>query len=192
MAVRTIGKTGGGGAWNHGWHEITLKDAKYGTYNDDVKYVDMWFEEYPSTINLRVYEAKAKNGEEFAIARLFKLANAGIIGEVAGSDGRKMIQFDDDAKNLKGCKLNVFFYKNEEGFFRVLNRVAPVKQGTKGVDTLVYTEDDVAYWKNVGQKHYEEWKKPSNSDNGMLSMNTDEIKEVLTAKKQETSTDAPF
>ena len=191
MTIRTM-STSSGGDWTHGWKTVTLKECKYGTYNNEVRYVDAWFDEYPSTINLRLYEAKSKDGEEFAIARLFKLANAGIIGEVAGSDGRKMIQFDDDAKNLNGCKLNVFFYKNEEGFFRVLNRVAPVKQGTKGVDTLVYTEDDVAYWKNVGQKHYEEWKKPSNSDNGMLSMNTDEIKEVLTAKKQETSTDAPF
>ena len=190
MAIKTMSSTGGD--WSIGWKEVTLKDAKYGMYND-IRLVDAWFEEYPDTINLRMYEAKAKDtGEEFAIAKLFRLANAGIIGEVQDSSGKKSLQYDDEAANLNGKKLHVFFYKNEDGYFRVLNRVAPVKQGTKGVDTLVYTEDDVAYWKNVGQKHYEEWKKPSNSDNGMLSMNTDEIKEVLTAKKQETSTDAPF
>ena len=157
MAIRTIGKTGGNGNWSHGWHEVTLKDAKYGVYNDEVRYVDMWFEEYPSTINLRVYEAKAKNGEEFAIARLFKLANAGILGEVAGQNGRKMIQFDDDADNLNGKRLNVFFYKNGK-FTRILNQVAPME-----FENVVETigSDDVSYWKGRAEKYFKEWVQPN-------------------------------
>ena len=113
MAIKTMSNSGGGD-WSIGWKEVTLKDAKYGKYND-VRYVDAWFEEYPETINLRLYEAHAKDsGEEFAIARLFKLANAGIIGEVQNSSGKKSLQYDDEAVNLNGKKLHVFFYKNEE------------------------------------------------------------------------------
>ena len=125
MAIKTMSSSGGGD-WSIGWKEVTLKDAKYGKYND-TRYIDAWFEEYPETINLRLYEAHAKaTGEEFAIARLFKLANAGIIGEVQNSSGKKSLQYDDEAVNLNGKKLYVFFYKSEDGYFRVLNRVDPV------------------------------------------------------------------
>ena len=100
MAIKTMSSTGGD--WSIGWKEVTLKDAKYGMYND-IRLVDAWLEEYPDTINLRMYEAKSKDtGEEFAIAKLFRLANAGIIGEVQDSSGKKSLQYDDEAANLNG------------------------------------------------------------------------------------------
>jgi hypothetical protein len=177
MAIKTI-TSSSGSDWSKGWKEVTLKEAKYGMYNDDVRYVDAWFEEYPETINLRLYEAKSKNtGEEFAIARLFKLANAGILGEVQDSAGKKSLQYDDDAVNLNGKQIQVFFYKNEEGYFRVLNRVAPVVQSN---EILSYNEKDVDYWKGQGEKYYEQYKKPSESNDEMLNMTIDEIKETIT------------
>ena len=190
MTIRTM-STSSGGDWTHGWKTVTLKECKYGTYNNEVRYVDAWFDEYPSTINLRLYEAKSKDGEEFAIARLFKLANAGIVGEVKDSSGKKMIQFDDDAVNLNGTQIQVFFYRNEEGYFRVLNRIAPVVQQGEFVS---YDENSVKYWKGQAEKYYEQYKKPANSDNGMMSMTTDEIKETLSSNKEtKTQTDdAPF
>ena len=185
MAIKTMSSSGGGD-WSHGWKQVTLKNAKYGMYNNDVRYIDAWFEEYPETINLRLYEAKSKDGEEFAIARLFKLANAGIVGEVQDSDGRKSIQYDDDANNLNGRKLQVFFYKNEEGYFRVLNRVAPVSQDG---DVLSFNEDDSIYWKKQAEKYYDQYKKPTESNGEMLEMTTDEIKETINTS---TDDDAPF
>ena len=184
MAIKTMSSSGGGD-WSHGWKEVTLKDAKYGMYNNEVRYVDAWFEEYPETINLRLYEAKSKDGEEFAIARLFKLANAGIVGEVQDSAGRKSIQYDDDAVNLNGKKLQVFFFKNEEGYFRVLNRVAPVPQDG---DVISFSEDDAGYWKKQAEKYYEQYKKPSESNGEMMEMTTDEIKETVTSSTD----DVPF
>ena len=184
MAIKTMSSSGGGD-WSHGWKQVTLKDAKYGTYNNEVRYVDAWFEEYPETINLRLYEAKSKDGEEFAIARLFKLANAGIVGEVQNSAGKKSIQYDDDASNLNGRKLQVFFFKNEEGYFRVLNRVAPVPQDG---DVLSFDEDDASYWKKQAEKYYEQYKKPAESNGQMIEMTTDEIKETVTSSTD----DVPF
>ena len=177
MAIKTITNSSNSD-WSIGWKSVTLKEAKYGMYNDDVRYVDAWFEEYPETINLRLYEAKSKNtGEEFAIAKLFKLANAGILGEVQDSAGKKSLQYDDDAVNLNGKQIQVFFYKNEEGYFRVLNRIAPVVQSN---EILSYNEKDVDYWKSQGEKYYEQYKKPSESNDEMLSMTMDAIKETIT------------
>ena len=177
MAIKTITNSSNSD-WSIGWKSVTLKEAKYGMYNDDVRYVDAWFEEYPDSINLRLYEAKSKNtGEEFAIAKLFKLANAGILGEVQDSAGKKSLQYDDDAVNLNGKQIQVFFYKNEEGYFRVLNRIAPVVQSN---EILSYNEKDVDYWKSQGEKYYEQYKKPSESNDEMLSMTMDAIKETIT------------
>ena len=175
MAIKTMSSSGGGD-WSIGWKEVTLKDAKYGKYND-TRYIDAWFEEYPETINLRLYEAHAKaTGEEFAIARLFKLANAGIIGEVQNSSGKKSLQYDDEAVNLNGKKLYVFFYKSEDGYFRVLNRVAPVVQ--EG-EVLSYTEKDTEYWMSQGDKYYKQYKEPAESNGQILEMSADQIKEKV-------------
>ena len=171
MAIRTTAMGQGGELWNHGWHEVTIKDAKYGVYNNEVRYIDMTFEEYPETLNLRIYEAKSKTGEEFAIAKLFRLANAGIIGEVVDTSGKKMLQFDDEATNLVTKKINIFLYKNEEGYFRVLNRIAPIVQ--EG-EILSYNENDLSYWMNTAEKYYEDYKKPS--DSGVdVTMNMEDI-----------------
>ena len=177
--------------WSHGWKEVTLKNAKYGMYNNEVRYVDAWFEEYPETINLRLYEAKSKDtGEEFAIAKLFKLANAGQLGEVQDSNGKKSVQYDDDAVNLNGKKLQVFFYKNEDGYFRVLNRFAPVPQTGK---IWSFNEDDSTYWKKQAEKYYEQYKKPAESNGQDLEMTIDEIKETIseTNSTETVSTEEP-
>ena len=192
MAIKTI-TSSSGSDWSIGWKSVTLKEAKYGMYNDDIRYVDAWFEEYPETINLRLYEAKSKNtGEEFAIAKLFKLANAGILGEVQDTTGKKSLQYDDDAVNLNGKQIQVFFYKNEEGYFRVLNRIAPVVQSN---EILSYNEKDVDYWKGQGEKYYEQYKKPSESNDEMLNMTVDEIKETIietTVNTVEDTDEPPF
>ena len=101
------------------------------------------------------------------------------------SAGRKSIQYDDDAVNLNGKKLQVFFFKNEEGYFRVLNRVAPVPQDG---DVISFSEDDASYWKKQAEKYYEQYKKPAESNGEMIEMTTDEIKETVTSSTD----DVPF
>jgi len=176
MAIKTMSSSSGGN-WSEGWKTVTFKNSKYGTWNE-TRYIDIWFDEYPDTLNMRVYEAHAKDsGEEFAIAKLFRLANAGIVGEVQDSKGKKSIQYDDDAKNLDGKQAEVFFYKNEEGCYRVLNRIAPVVQ--EG-EVLSYNDKDVNYWKTQAEKYYNEYKKPS--ENGIMEMSVDEIKDQIDNK----------
>ena len=82
MAIKTMSHSSGNGKWTEGWHTLTINDAKYGDWNGK-RFLDIFFEGYPNTFNLRVYEAvNNETHEEFALAKLFKLANAGIIDKV--------------------------------------------------------------------------------------------------------------
>ena len=43
MAIKTMSASSTG-SWSIGWKEVTLKNAKYGVYNGDVRYIDASFE----------------------------------------------------------------------------------------------------------------------------------------------------
>ena len=102
MAIKTMSHSSGNGTWSEGWHQLTIESAEYGDWNGK-KFLDIYFEGYPKTFNLRVYEAHNKEThEEFAIAKFFKLANAGIIDKVKSPSGKEAVQYDDDAKGLTG------------------------------------------------------------------------------------------
>jgi len=149
MAVKTMtAKTGGGGKFDDGWHELTISKAEYGTYTattGDLKYITLSFENYPDNMDLRIYEAFVKKtGEEFKVASLFKMANAGIMGVLKDPSGKNpVIQYDDEAENLIGKKVNVLFYKETKsgkGYTRMHDLLAPVVQ--EG-EHLSYAEDKV-------------------------------------------------
>ena len=111
MAIKTMAVSSGNVQWSEGWHTLTISSAKYGAWND-TRILDVYFEGYPDTFNHRVFEAFDKEThEEFAIAKLFKLANAGIIDTVKSPSGKEAIQYDDDAIQLEGKRINVFLYK---------------------------------------------------------------------------------
>jgi len=149
MAVKTMSANGGNGKFNEGWHELTISNAKYGTYKSpkgDKKYVDINFEGYPDNMNLRVYEVFNKTtNEEFKVANLFKHANAGIIGVLKDPTGNKpVIQYDDEASGLVGKRINVLFYKEQktgEGYTRLFDSIAPVEQEGEHIS---YTADQVS------------------------------------------------
>tara|TARA_Y100001973_G_C5162540_1_gene314321 strand:+ start:156 stop:689 length:534 start_codon:yes stop_codon:yes gene_type:complete len=160
MAITmTVKKGGGGGDFQPGWKEVTANKAKYGTLENGSKYIDVWFENYSDNFNLRMYAKTSKAGEEFAIANLFRFANAGITEVVDGSkDGETVVKIDDTATNLVGKSFWIYLYKNEEGYSRVLQRIAPVEfEGT--LDT--FTENDVNYWKGRAEKYFIEWVAPN-------------------------------
>ena len=112
MRTMTVKKSTGS-KWNEGWHTLEISNAKYGDYNG-TKFIDVMFKDYPESLNLRVYAKKGDNGEEFAIGRLFRFANAGIQSVSSSEDGESIVQIDDSPAQLKGKKINVFFFKDGE------------------------------------------------------------------------------
>ena len=160
MAIKTMSASSGGGSkFAEGWHEVQISKATYGTYeaNDGSKrYLDIWFEDYPDNMNLRVYEAFNKETKhEFAIENIFRYANAGIVSKLEDPTGKNpLLQYDDDEKGLVGKLINIFMYKETktgEGYSRILNRIAPVAQVG---EHLSYTDKDVTGIKASCEKSY--------------------------------------
>ena len=158
MAVKTMSASTGGGQYNAGWHELTISKAEYGTWKgpkDTKRYIDVWFEGYSDNMNMRVYETTTKTGEEFKIANLFKMANAGIIDVLQDPTGKRpVIQYDDEATNLVGKNVNTYFYKETKTgneYSRILDAVAPVVQ--EG-EHLSYTADQVSGIKRSVESNY--------------------------------------
>ena len=103
-----------------GWNEVTIASTKDGDY-DGTRYIDLHFEGMPENLKCRIWSAKNKEtGEDFGIGNLFYYANAGLTIE----DGE--VTIDDNANHLKGKKLNVFFYINDNGYTDAAQRVVPV------------------------------------------------------------------
>ena len=151
MAIKTMSYNTGDGTWSEGWHQLTIEKAEYGDWNDK-NFLDVWFKGYPDNFNLRIYEAINKEThEEFALAKFFKLANAGILDKVKSPSGKEAIQYDDEASGLVGKEINALFYKDGK-YTRISDRIAPVAQEGK---VLSYTSDDVIFWQNLAQKHQE-------------------------------------
>ena len=165
MAIKTM--TGGNSGQNpyaRGWHTATIKSAEEGKWND-TKYIDVRFENYNDYFKLRVYERHNKEtNEEFAIARLFKFANAGIISVLEDQTGNKpVIQYDDDVAGLVGKKLNIYVVDNKKNseFAAVWDRYAPVAQEGEHIS---YSDDDVAFWKKQAEDNHAEYGKVTNED----------------------------
>ena len=165
MAIKTMtGATTGQNPYSKGWHTVTITKAEEGNWND-TKYIDVFFDGYKDNFKLRVYpKYNATTNEEFAVARLFKLANAGIISVLKDETGNKpVIQYDDNLENLAGKKLNVFVVpdKKNDKYSRIWDRFAPVEQEGQH---LTYTADDVTYYKGQAEDAYNKFGKPNSQD----------------------------
>ena len=158
----------GTGQWTKGWHTVTISKAEYGVWNDS-KYIDIWFETYPDNFNMRIYSKVGKDGEEFAIGNLFRFANAGITDALESAEGETVIKMNDDAEELTGKTVNVYFYKDGK-FSKVLGQVAPIPFKNI-VDE--FTDKDVEYFKNKAETFFTKWIEPK-----------------LTTETEETTTDA--
>ena len=154
MALKTMSVSEGNGQYAAGWHELEISKAEYNEWNDN-KVIDIWFKDYPEQFKTRVFSAFNKDtNEEFSIARLFKVANAGIVSVLKDASGKNpVIQYDDEAEGLVGKKVNVFVYKQKgkEGkeYSNPFNRFAPIAQ--KG-EHLSYSNDDVSFYKTNIEK----------------------------------------
>jgi hypothetical protein len=171
MALKTMSVSEGNGQYAAGWHELEISKAEYNEWNDK-KVIDIWFKDYSEQFKVRVFSAFSKDtNEEFAIARLFKVANAGIVSVLKDASGKNpVIQYDDESEGLIGKKVNVFVYKQKgndgKEYSNPFNRFAPIAQ--KG-EHLSYSNDDVSFYKaNVEKacKTYLEKKQTTTTSDG--------------------------
>tara|TARA_R100001463_G_scaffold35623_3_gene77373 strand:+ start:7437 stop:7967 length:531 start_codon:yes stop_codon:yes gene_type:complete len=170
MRTLTIKSGGGGGNFTDGWNHVEITKAKYGDWEGS-KYIDVWFKDFPETLNMRCYAKKGKDGEEFAIGRLFRFANAGLTEALEGDDGTKVVKLDDSADQLVGKMLHVFLHKDGE-YFRVLAQPAPT-EFTNQVET--FKENDISYWKGKAEKYYNDYVKKDTSSNGAFASTEDDV-----------------
>jgi len=160
ITTMTVRKGGGSGDFEPGWKKVTAKSASYGSLENGTKYIDVYFNEYSDTFNLRMYAKSNKEGEEFAIANLFRFCNAGIEEVVKSQSDESItnVKINDAASGLVGKEMWIFLYKNSDGYSRVLQRVCPVE--FKGaLDT--FTESDVSYWKGKAEIYFKQWVLPN-------------------------------
>ena len=186
MAVKTMVQNTGTGLYNAGWHELTISSADYGVYKapegKNKRYIDLHFEGYPDNMNLRMYEAKNRETDvEFKISNLFRYACAGIIDVLNDPTGKNpVIQYDDEAVNLVGTRINTFFYKvkdtvSDKEYSRIFDGIAPVEQETEHV---TWTADQVTRLKALAEKNFNRTKGNTNNVNTVGVTHTDETKNV--------------
>ena len=119
IVVKKSSETG----FSEGWHEVVIENAVVGDYNDS-RYIDLFFEGYPESLKCRVWEARNQDGEEFSIANMVRYSNPDILEELS-TDGVLSASLDDSPAGLKGKKLQVLFYKKDNGYTEVFQKTAP-------------------------------------------------------------------
>ena len=172
---RTITIKNGRGSVELGWQEVSIKKATYGVWGEGENasnFIDIWFNELPETLNMRVYEAKDSEGNEFAIGTVFRFANAGITTVLDGPAGEKSVTIDDNPNNLKDRKLNVYLYPDPKNpkYSRVLKQPAPTAFKNE-VET--FTDQDVEYHKSRAETYYNKWVKKDNEAPEVVVSNQD-------------------
>ena len=109
--------------FEEGWQIVIISDAVYGDYNGS-KYIDLFFEGYPESLKCRVWEARNQEGEEFSISNMIRYSNPDVLEEES-LDGETAATLDDSPAGLKGKGLQVLFYKKDNGYTEVFQKVAP-------------------------------------------------------------------
>jgi hypothetical protein len=164
----TINKTTSYPSLKPGWHTVTIKSARYDEYNG-TKFIDINFDNYPENLKLRVYESVNKTtGEEWRIGQLFRFADAGISGGLEGANGSIVMKIDDDANNLRGKQVNVYFYKKGD-YTEVYRDISPTVFEN---DVESFTENDVEYWKGRAEKNYTDYNGVKSTEKNSLDDGT--------------------
>lgn len=151
-------KKGGPSPYSEGWHTVTISSAEYGEWEGNegpVKYLDVYFDGYSDKMNLRVYAKTNKDGEEFAIGKVFRFANAGITDALDDGEGNMLVKMDDNPDLLQGKQVNIFLYKDGE-YSRVLKEIAPVP--FKNI-LEEFTDKDVDFWKGKALQYFDKFVK---------------------------------
>ena len=152
-------KKGGPSPYPPGWHTANISNAEFGEWDGNdgpVKYIDIYFDGYSEKMNLRVYAKESQNGEEFAIGKIFRFANAGITDALDDGEGNMTIKMDDSPEHLVGKDVNIFLYKDGE-YSKVLREIAPVP--FKNI-VEEFTDKDVDFWKGKALQYFDKYVKP--------------------------------
>jgi len=155
-----------GPAFTEGWHELTIVKAIDGTHNGS-RYIDLFFVDHPESLKCRVWSnTNRETGEEFGLSNLFYHANAGVTEDDSGNTF-----VDDNATLLRGKRVNVLFYRKENGYTECVSRIAPVAQET---DLVTFTEDDVRVEKSSVLNYHERFTRPTTANGATTTNGTDE------------------
>jgi len=188
MAIKTVTVGGSTVDYDPGWKQLTIKSAKYDTYNGK-KFMDIWFEDYPVNFNARVYETVNKTTkEEFRISNWFRFTNSGIKEVIDNGTGKPVITYDDDPENLRGATVNVLFYKESTAngeFARIWREPAPTVMET---EKLSYTDKDVSFWKTRSERSLVSYQ----SMNGQSKTSVDAISHSISEGLPADTAKAPF
>ena len=149
MRTLTVKGGGGGNSFAPGWHHVIIDTAKYGDF-EGTQFLDVTFEGFPESFNLRTYAKHGKDGEEFAIGRVFRFADAGICEVSKAEGGDSIVELDDNPAHLVGKSIWIYMYKDGE-YYRALNRIAPTEFSNQ-LET--FNEKDVLYWKKNAEDYY--------------------------------------
>ena len=152
-------KKGTANPYSEGWHTVKISSAEYGEWDGNdgpVKYLDVYFDGYNDKMNLRVYAKSNKDGEEFAIGKVFRFANAGITDALDDGEGNMVIKMNDEPDELKGKEINIFLYKDGD-YSKVLKEIAPIP--FKNV-VEEFTDKDVDFWKGRALQYFDKYVKP--------------------------------
>ena len=153
-------------AYPNGWKTVTIAKSETGNYNG-TKYYDLWFDGLPDNLNCRVWEARNKDGEEFSVANMIRYINPDILEEMEGNNGKAVIKVEDSPTSLVGKTLQIYLYKNDEGYTRVSQKVVPATPFQNPINNI--TEDTIDALKASTEK-WENSRK--NSTNGTTKSTT--------------------
>ena len=145
IVVKKSSETG----FSEGWHEVTIKNAVVGDYNDS-RYFDLHFEGYPESLKCRVWEARNQEGEEFSISNMVRYSNPDILEELS-TDGQLSANLDDSPAGLKGKKLQALFYKKDNGYTEVFQKTAPAAPFENIIDN--FTEERILKIKTAAEAY---------------------------------------
>jgi hypothetical protein len=151
------------GNFPEGWTECVINDAVDGDYNGS-RYIDLFFKDQPESVKCRIWRVNnTKTGEEFGITNLFHHAWAGITVD----EDTNTATIDDNARHLKGKRVNVLFYENEGGFTDAVGRIAPVVSEH-------FTESDVTALKKSAERYHARSNRSTTGTNGSTDTTVEE------------------
>jgi hypothetical protein len=176
MAIKTMSASSGGGSkYSEGWHEATITKAEYGDWNGK-NYLEMWFDGYGEYQTMRVYELFSKiDNQEFAIARVFKHAQAGIQAVLEDPTGKKpIIQYDDDPQGLVGKTISIYVHVDHKNskYNRIFSDCAPIPGQYEHME---FTEDACNGIKKGIENRYLKFKEKSMSNMNVSTSDTSTV-----------------
>ena len=168
MSIVVTKKESGG--YEEGWKTVTISRAERGDYSGS-KYIDLWFESYPESLKCRVWEARNGEGEEFSVSNMVRYSNPEVLEEL-DNDGTVAAKLDDSPAGLKGKHLQVLFYKKDNGYSEISQKVAPAHSFQNIVDK--YDDSRITRIKEAAERYQ---KNRAEMLNGTHVADTTETKE---------------